>query len=464
MMIGALAVAAPARADRTSWHVTASGDLAATDNTFSAPSSGDREADIFTQIRPGVLFAYDAPRMIHELSAELELLEYAFHSDNPSVTGHVGWLGFFLPGPRSELFLGANASDGQLNALTSRTSPDQTGLSVLPTSTQPIDVRQADASEYLSWMATKEVRTSQNAFARWTSTDDNLPMPTTTSVFEAGMNLGLERSFRSDSFALQGGASFLRLEDLAPPGTMPGSTLQRQINPRGSLVWRHDIDKRWSTNFDGGVVYVNPIASDPYNPTVQLRSALFPVFGGLLAYSEAWGRATIMARRQVTPDLFVALDTVTDSVTAQLSLPLPWLDDNPHARAPKLVGLASVGAERAQLLDPNTSQENGQIYLGHLDAGIGWTPRPGQTYGVRYELIYQHGDPNGAIPTQSFVRNTLFFTFSLRYPDRIAATIPRQTESVRADRKDLAPVGAEPVVPDPTEQQSDDEDSGGDNR
>jgi len=60
----------------------------------------------------------------------------------------------------------------------------------------------------------------------------------------------------------------------------------------------------------------------------------------------------------------------------------------------------------------------------------------------------------------SFFSDTLFFTFALRYPDRVVATVPRQTDSVRADRKDLAPVGAEPVVPDPTEPSEGEGDGG----
>ena len=43
------------------------------------------------------------------------------------------------------------------------------------------------------------------------------------------------------------------------------------------------------------------------------------------------------------------------------------------------------------------------------------------------------------VPT--FWRNTIYFTFSLRYPDESAATMPRRNQSLRSDRKDLAPLG-----------------------
>jgi len=179
-----------------------------------------------------------------------------------------------------------------------------------------------------------------------------------------------------------------------------------------------------------------------------------------------WGRVTVSARRTVAPNLLIAMNTVDDIALAQVALPLPWLDENPHLRQPKLLGLASIGAERTQLVDPMTSKLNGDYQVGRLDAGVTYSPRPSQTFGLRYEFVYQHASSiaNSILPdTPSYIRNTLFFTFSMRYPDRVAATLPRHQQPMRADRKDLSPVGAEPVVPDPTEPVPDD-DSPNDNR
>ena len=460
-----LASAAPAAADHASLHATATGDVATTDNVFSAPSDGSREADAFMQVRPGLLFAYDAPRMQNELNGEVEFLEYMLHSDRPSVTGRAGWKMFLLPGPRSEMLVGADASRGQLNALSSRNTPDQTTIGILPSAAQPIDTNQADATESGSWLAGKHTRLLEDAHVNWVTTNDNAMMPTTSSVFDTGGSIGISHEFRSDSLQLQGGGSYLRLERIAPPGSMPGSTLQKQLNPRATAQWHHDIDKQWSVSLDGGAIYMHPVANDPYAPGVTLRSTVFPIFGGLVAYTEAWGRATLSARRTVTPDLFIALNTVDDQLLSQVAMPLPWLDENQHARTPKLVGLASLGVERSQIVDPNSNDTAGTFYLAHLDAGVSWTPHPGQTYGLRYQLLYQHGDARAVLATPSFYSNTLFFTFSLRYPDRVAAQVPKTLQSVRADRKDLAPVGAEPVVPDPTELLPDDDSGqGGDPR
>ena len=423
--------------------------MATTDNTFA--TADNRQFDLFFQVRPGVLFAYDSPRMIHELDAEVEVLEYVLHSQDPSVTAHGGWKGFFTPGPRSELTLAADLSNGKLNALTSRTSPDQTTVMVLPLGA--ITTNQADASEYGSWISSKSTRTSESVFSNYTDTNDNAMMPTKTQSAEVGGRLGFEKDFRSNSVALEAGASYLYFNRTAPVGAMPPSGTTTQVDPRGILIWRHDIDRHWSTSVDGGVVYVNPLGAVP-----DRRAAAFPVFGGLGAYTEAWGRATFALRRAVTPNLFIAQNTVDDSAIAQLAMPLPILDKDQSLRVPKVVGLGSIGAERTQLIDANSSTLQGSFYVARLDLGVSYTPAMGQTYGLRYEFIYQSGNSVATMLIPAYFRNTLYFTFSFRYPDRLAAQVPRRTDSVRADRKDLSPVGAEPVVPDPAEQLPEGED------
>jgi hypothetical protein len=420
--------------------------VATTDNAFSAPT--DRQADLYFQLRPGVLLAYDAPRMIHELDAEVELLEYAFHSSDPSTTFHVGWGANFLPGPRSELTTSANASTGKLNAIVSRSSPDQTTVGV--TLTGAIDVTQGDASEYLAWVAGKATRASEQGFARYAGSDDNLG--TRTSVAEAGLTLGFEHSFGRDTVGLEVGGSVLRLERIAPIGALMGSMRNDQVDPRGELMWRHDVDKHWSVNADGGLVYVEPVGTDPYDPTAVRHAATFPVFGGLVAYSGPGRRAQLSLRRSVTPNQFIALNTIDDTATLQVAMPLPWPDDT-RLVSPKLVALGSLGVERTQLVDPASSALDGTFKLARLDVGVGYAPHPGLTYGVRYELIYQTGDSTATMLIPSYFRDTLFFTFSVRYPERLAAQIQPKTKSLRSDRSDLGPNANERVVPEPTESE-----------
>jgi hypothetical protein len=437
-----------ARAEHKSLHATVAGDVAVTDNAFVTGSNGT--VDMFLELKPGLLATYETPRMIHGLDLELDALEYLSTGDRPNLLVRGGWQGFFIPGPRSTLALSANGSTGVLNTLTFQTSPDQTMIGIQPAGAA--DYRSGDANELLSWQSTKETRTSETAFARWSATDDGAAMPTTTNSLETGLTLGFERQFWHDNVGVQVGGSFLRMELIAPPTAIVKSRLDRQVNPRANVTWRHDLSKRWSASADGGIVYVNPVGIDPYNPMgLPRRAQPFPIFGAVLSYTDAWGHAALSANRGVAPNLYIAQNTVSDVVLATLALPLPWLDDNPHRSQPKLVGLGSLGFERSQLVDPATAMLAGSFLVARIDVGVGYMPSPGQTYGVRYELAYQHADEAAMMVTSSFVRNTVLFTFALRYPGRVAVQIPR-TQSVRADRSDLEPVGAEPVVPDATEE------------
>jgi hypothetical protein len=456
----ALGPAAPAFADHTSIHGTVVGSVATTDNVFAQPRD-QAEPDLYMQVRPGMLFAYDSPRAIQELTLEVEFLEYVAHSSKPSVTLRGGWQGFFQPGPRSQVTTGVNASTGQLNAMSTRTSPDQSGINVLPPG--QIDTRQADASEYGTYQAGKDTRVNESIFGRWTSTQDQDPMVgVTTDAYEAGGALGGEHTFNHDTVALDAGISYLWLQRLDPHGVQMGSRQDQQLNPRGSLSWRHDINREWSANANGGLVYVNPIGTDPFNPTAKRRADLFPTFGATVAYSENWGLATLTIRRAVAPNMYIAENTVNEGVAGTVALPLPWFDEVPHARNPRFVGLGTIGYERSQLIDSEQGGTLGTFNVVHVDLGVGWSPSPGQTYSVRYEFMYQNGDSTATMTVPSYWRNTLFFTFALRYPDRIAAQVPRRTESLRSDRKDLAPMGAEPVVPDPAEALPQGGDEGGD--
>ena len=94
---------------------------------------------------------------------------------------------------------------------------------------------------------------------------------------------------------------------------MMGSRLDFQLNPRGTVSWRHDFDRQWSASADGGVVLVNPVGTDKYNPNEPRRAGTFGIYGGQIAYADVWGRATLSARRNVSPNMFLAQNTVDDA-------------------------------------------------------------------------------------------------------------------------------------------------------
>ena len=439
--LGAMALAGPVRADHTSVHATASGEMATTDNLFAAGSNGDREADMFATLRPGILYAYDAPQMVHDFNAEAEIVEYVRHGDSkPLIMGRAGWKSLFLPTPRTSVTMTINAATGLLSLLSARTSSDQTTASIAPTG--KVDVEQTDAGQQMSWISGKHTRVMQGIVGRYAFTDDG--SGSTADTRELGGSLGFERSFEHDTVGLEAAVSYLHLDKVQPPTSEVGNREDQQIDPRATASWRHDFNRQWAASADGGVVYVQPIGSNKYNPLAPQLGGTYGVAGAQLSYTELWGRATLSARRDVSPNLYLAQNTLNDAANLQVALPLPWLDET--KRNPQLAAAVSLGVTHQQMINVQTGSTEGDFKAGHLDASVGWTPSPGVTYGFRYEFVYQTGDHVAMLDIPSYYRNTVYFTFQLRYPDRPVGELPPQRKGLRADGKDLVPVGAEPVV------------------
>lgn len=452
---------APAEADRFSVHGTASIDAAATDNVFSAErGAANRDSDVFITVRPGVLLTYALPRMIHELTAELELMRYAAHADQPTIAFRGGWKSLYLPGPRSEIITQLNASKSILSAISAASAPQETTVQLQPVG--QVDVLQGDASAYGSYTASRELRLSQTLFARAGTTDDNADARTRVTSAEAGVTVGVDRSFRKTTLSFEAGASVLRLERDTDPGVPMGPRLDRQVNPRVRVQWRRDLSRRMSTAIDGGLAIVIPYGTDPDNPDVTRHIGTFPIVGAQLAYSDIWGIATLSARRDVSPNLFVAANTVNDTASIAAAVPLSWFEAS-RRRQPTLAGVGSFGISRTRLIEEETSALQSAFVVGRVDAGLQYAPRPGITYSARYELLYQ-SQTSGAglgMVIPGFYRNTIYVTAAIRFPADVEVRVPkRRTNSVRADRKDLTPVGAEPVIPDLVEAGS--EGGGGD--
>ncbi len=453
-LFASVAVVGPAAGDRYSVHGTASIDAAVTDNVSSLGGI-ERSPELFFTLRPGALFTYALPRMIHEINAELELMRYATTQDQPTIAGRGGWKALFIPGPLSEVIITANASRSMLSAISAASAPVETSVALVPIGN--VDVTQGDISEYGSYTASRETRLFQTVFGRAGKTDDNAPDMTRTIISsqEAGGAFGLDRSFKKTTLSLETGVSYSRLERLAEVNAPMGSRLDRQVNFRARVQWRRDLSRKLSTAVDGGVAVVVPVLKDPYHPDVTRNVGTFPIVGGQLAYTDVWGLATLAVRRDVTPNLFVAANTVNDSATLAAAVPLYWLENGNRRRSPKLAGVGSFGIQRTQVVSSETAELTGSFIVGRIDAGVVYVAQPGVTYSARYELIAQTGDETAEVSQAGFFRQTVYVTAAVRFPADVAVRVPkRRTNSVRADRKDLSPSGAEPVIPDLTESGS----------
>jgi hypothetical protein len=438
------------QAQSTSYHLTLSGDIAATDNALSAPVGA--EADIFFQLRPGLLFAYNGPRQMHELAADAEVLEYVRHSTEPTFTGRGTCRSIYLFSPLSELVTSVSAGTGRLNAITTATSPDLAAIGATPNGA--IIERDASADEYGSHTLSPSWRIGEVMSAHYTGLIDDTPMAGshTHSGAVSGSASG-EYNWKSNALSIEAGVEYLYLERYAPllPPGLDGSRLTRQLNPHALVSWRRDLSRYWSASISGGVKQVRPVGIDKYNPGDVEQTGIYPLLGAQVSYTDIWGRLTISGHRTLAPNLLIAQNTETTGGLVQLSLPLPFLDDS-RRRDPKLFAQGTFGYEHTRLIETDlgaTDMLAGAFDNFHVDVGIGYAPRPGFTYGLRYEFLHQTGSDSSTLAVISpFTRNTLFFTFALRYPDRVAVTIPKRQDSVRADRKDLPPIGEEVVVPD----------------
>lgn len=107
--------------------------------------------------------------------------------------------------------------------------------------------------------ATSDVAFTDNVFSeRRGSQDGDLREadPRTITSADAGARIALDRSVRRHALTVEFGASVLRLERDAPMADPIGSRLDRQINPRARVAWRHELDRRVALGVDGGLVYV----------------------------------------------------------------------------------------------------------------------------------------------------------------------------------------------------------------
>jgi len=449
--IASFFIAGQARADHTSVHVSAAGDVAVTDNLFSVSRDANPESDVYATLRPGLIGTWETPRMMQNLAIEGEILEYATHDNtNPSLTLRGRWDSLWLLGPRSEAGFGGDAAEGRITALSANTTADQSATIVTPAGNS--ELRNADAYQRLQWQSTRATRTSENGYVHWGATSDNAMNPTTTNSLDTGVGFAFDRLFSHDDIGLEVGGSYVRLELVAPVG-MAGtpSRLDQELNPHANLTWRHDYSKRWSSSLSGGVVYVNPFGTDKYNPTRPAGAAApAPVFNATVAYTGDWGFATLSGSRGVSPNLLIAQNTVNTGAFLRASLPLPWLELSSRSE-PHYTAVGSIGVAETQLIDPQTSNLVGSFELAHVDLALQYRPTISSTYALRYEFSYQHGDTVAALVEPSFFRNTVYFEFQFRYPEVLAVSVPRRTGSARADGGDLSPIGSEPVVPDAAE-------------
>lgn len=420
-----------AAADDYSLHVQGNLQTSWTDNLFSRPDGDAQQvADVFTQIRPGALFAYETPRTIFQVGYDLDTSLYADvsgkNNEAYSLTHLATARGFFLTSPRTEMQVGGSFSAGSNLALIATTSQPGTGVQVGQAGENSF--WSADASQSLSFTATQEMRLSQGARVRKFSTTADLgTMSATSGGSEVGLNVGADRGWKHTAIALQLSSAFVTLDQAA-------STIET-INSNIVLSYRRDISPRWSALLDGGGAAVFPLGDDPMD-----QIFIQPTVGTNISYAPNWGAAGLMLRRSMAPNFYTGRNQISDSATLNASLPLPWLTDDPNL--PTLTAAGGGGVSRSQQI------ENGVLTqatdMVSVDIALQYNPRPGLGFALRAQHLRQIAEDGGggAGVLTDYDRTTIMVSANWRFPDRVAAEIPMR-DSLRVDRSDNTPVGEE---------------------
>lgn len=428
-------VSAPAHAGGYSLHVVGSAQAAWTDNLFSVPSDSDgtgalpaHEGDIYYQLRPGALFTYETPRTVHNLSVDVEANLYTEHTEAWSLQQIVGWRGFILTSPRSEVNASAQYATGELNALSTRNAASDGMVPTVPTSDSGGSTFVSiDVGEGLNYTATRELRLTQGLRARRFTTTDALD--NNTDGIEIGGNVGADRSWQYSAASIQLASSFVTLERVTPTLTEAND----QVNASAILSWRRDFGPRWSALLDTGVTSIIPLDEED-------QLVVQPTVGAQVGYFPNWGSSGLAVRRSVAPNLYLAENTITDSAIANAWLPLPWLASDPHR--PKLSVQGTIGASRTRLINTRTGDiESGfDVYAG--DVALNYVPREGVTIALRAQHLRQVADESAAMEVVSYARNTVMLSIAGRFPERLAAEVPMRA-SLRVDRSNVTAVGEE---------------------
>lgn len=426
-----------ARADGYSLHVLGAAQVAWTDNLFSVPEDQagvdlpPREGDVYYQLRPGAMATYETPRSMHVASYELEANLYTIHDEAWSLQHRLGWQGFFLVSPRAELGGSLQLSSGQLTTLSTQGTAADGSVIGLPSGESRF--LSLDAGQNLAFTASRELRLTQGARARSFSTTDAFAAE--SLGVEVGVSGGADRSWRHSAVGLQVAGAFVTLErrrEMVAPETTD------QVNASAILSWRRDFGPRWTSMIDGGMTAIVPLDEGD-------QLVLHPTVGGQVGYFPEWGNGGLAVRRAVAPNLYLARNTITDSVVVNAWLPLPWLTDDPLL--PRLSVQGTVGAQRTRLIDTSTGETESGFDVLTGDVAIMYAPRHALSLAVRYQHLRQLSAEDAAVDVLSYVRNTVMITATGRFPERMAAEIPLRA-SLRVDRGDTTPVGEEVVAPD----------------
>lgn len=426
----AAASARTADADENySLHVIGSAQVSWTDNLFAVPDDAadplpPHEGDTQLQLRPGVLGTYETPRTIHNLEYDLDANLYVAHDEARSLGHTATWRSFFLTSPRSEVQTSVIYARGALATLATR-SP-AAGGQPQPTASGDGTFWSLDAGETAHYSLTPELRLSQGLGAR---TFTNQLATGDAGGYQLGGSLGGDRGWKHSAVAVTAQTAYVVLDQ--------GVATARTQNSSLVVSYRRDFTPRWNAVADAGATWIASLDDAP--------STIQPTAGVLVGYLPNWGNAGLQLRRTMTPNLYIAENTINDLASINATLPLPWLRGD--APAPRLTLAGAAGVARSRVIEGDTTTSS--IDIVNADVALTYAPRGDLALSLRAQHLRQlPGDSSGAAaPAYAYDRTTVVLSAVWRFPERLAAEIPSR-DSLRVDRSDDTPVGEE-VAPTP---------------
>jgi hypothetical protein len=425
--LGLCLTPAAALADPYSIHAEGTASLAWTDNTANRPEvAGENEtipeAGFFTQLRPSLLFTYEAPRSVHASAASVDV--NLFQTEEPANTynGALNHNSLFALSPVTEAGLGATFGFGRVDPLILAQAGEIQGDTTFVSGAITQNAR---------WQATRDLRLDQGFGANVVRTEQGGGETLASSV---SMSLGADRAWARTSLGLVTNASYVTIDQDGNDSTQLISNLSANL--------RRDLDPLWSVSAAAGVGFI--LVTE--QPTPPNASTFAPTPTGSLTVNYVQPLGVVTANisatvgHAITPNLLLGNVTNTSSATLNAGVPLPWIwrDQVPVVA---LAASAGVSHSRPALGDSdpnwNTFSANG--------AAI-WSVDDGLTMALRYQYarIDVYGDTmdTAVQPPEDFFRHTILIEATGRFPTRQAAQLPDRVTR-RVDRSNETPIGGE---------------------
>jgi hypothetical protein len=432
-----------ARAGRVGIQGTLAADVAWTDNVMNAPLNPPKAlmlrppvADFFFELRPGAILTSSAPRFVSRLEYNFQADLFAHHSEGNSYSNTLGWQGFYLSSPRSELLFSVLGEQGRLNTFTLTQPSTGTPVTVVNALASSTNFASVSTSETLLYRLPYAWEVSQSLIGRaWFDLDRGQTLLPNT--YEPVAQVGVTHRWKIDSLGLHLRLDFVYYDQVRDPKSNEVVTPSlKQLLNQLALRYRRDWTRFWNTELDIGIVEANNIGS-------ASLTIIQPAGLGALRYSHRRGSGELSYQHMAQPNPLAASTFAMDEVALRGTLPFP---ERTH-----LFISATAAYQHAREIDFATGLTVSRADLAVVDATLRWQPRPEIGLSARYSLFDQIGHPDdGALAQFSVKRQVVMLGIQVSYPAVAVARVPSR-EGQRVDREDMETI-PEPHSSEPAKQ------------